>query len=190
MSAELPPEGGLPACASSLRGDADGGSLHVGAVSARTYEQLRRIARSYFAGRAGHTLQPTALVHEAFAKLAAAECADYNDSEHFVAVAATAMRQILVDYTRARCAQKRGGDRSRVTLHDTPASRADLDSIIAVNDGITRLHERAPRKARVLELRYFGGLNASEIATAMGLSIPTVERDLRAARAWLKAHLS
>ncbi len=154
----------------------------------RTYEHLKTIARRYFSAQGAHTLQPTALVHEAFLKLAAADADAFADKSHFIAVAATAMRQILVDHARKKNAAKRGGGMRRVTLSGAPGEDPSmLLDVISLDTALTQLASRDERQARVIELRFFGGLSVPEVASVVGVSAPTVERDLRRARAWLRA---
>lgn len=160
-------------------------------LSPSVYGHLRAIAGSYFRGRsAGDTLQPTALVNEAFMKLAASEAADFESREHFVAVAARAMRQILVDHARRRNADKRGGNQRPVTLTDVAVGDAEraLD-LVALDDALSQLATLNARHARVVELRFFGGLSVPEVAQALGISVATVEREWKQARAWLLVQL-
>ena len=157
------------------------------------YGHLRAIAGSYFrAQSAEHTLQPTALVNEAFLKLASSDAKGFESREHFISVAARAMRQILVDYARNKRAQKRGGGQKPVTLSgvaaDTDAS--SVIDLIALDSALTALAKLNERHARVVELRYFGGLTVPEIAKVTGASVATIERDWRGARAWLLMRLA
>lgn len=155
------------------------------------YEELRGLARRHMAGEAdGHTLEPTALVHEAWVRLVDADIA-WQDRAHFFAAASRMMRRLLVDHARARSRQKRGGDRARVTLQaaDVVTPPLDLD-ILALDEALEALAAEDPRKGRAVELRYFGGMNLEEIAEVTGVSIATVHRDLRMATAWLLARLS
>lgn len=150
------------------------------------YSDLRSLALRYFRGqRSDHTLQPTALVHEAFLRVANAT-GHWNDRTHFFAVAATAMRQILVNYAVARSAKKRGGGNKTVTLIGelTPSATAGFDPI-ELDDALRRLSQMDERKGRVVELRFFGGLTVDEIARVLNVSKSTVEADWRMARAWL-----
>lgn len=165
------------------------------AASARlmeiVYAELRALAGSYAKGqRLGHTLQPTALVHEAFVKLVEGSGQEWSDRAHFFAVAATAMRQILTDHARAQRAQKRGGEWQKVTLDEGAfaGGQRDLD-LVALDDVLHELAEYDARKHRVVELRFFGGLTAEETARVLGVSLTTVESDWRAARAWLQLRL-
>lgn len=156
------------------------------------YAQLRAIAGSYFRGESGdQTLQPTALVHEAYLKLIRSSEGDWQGQMHFCAVAATAMRQILSDRARKRRADKRGGDAKRVPLTDhlqTPTNGEVLD-VLTLNDALQKLEELSPRKARIVELRFFGGLTIDQAATVLEVSHTTVENEWRVARAWLSREL-
>lgn len=160
------------------------------------YLQLRRVAASYFRSRtAGVSLQPTALVHEAFLKLTHLEPAGFRDRAHLMAVAATAMRQILIDHARRRQAKKRGGTVLRVTLDDSilPGPGADAATaieILSLDEQLQRLEKLAPRQARVVELLYFGGLTADEVATELAVSKSLVEKEWRRARAFLYSALA
>ena len=151
------------------------------------YGELRRIARRYMAGqRAGHTLQTTALIHEAYLKLVGRGERRWQNRAHFFGVAAQAMRHILVDYARARHADKRGGEAQAVSLDEATASAGtQAAEIVALDDALRRLAEVAPRQSRVVELRYFGGLNVEEAAEVLKVSPETVTRDWRMAKAWL-----
>lgn len=161
-----------------------------GAEIAETiYGELRAIADDCFRGQAGsHTLQPTALVNEAWLRLAERS---FCDRRHFVAVAARAMRQILVDHARRRGAQKRGGDARRVTIAEpaAPEGLAQID-VVALDAALADLAEVDPRQARIVELRFFGGLDVAETAEALGVSPRTVELDWRMAKAWLSRELA
>ena len=157
------------------------------------YAELRRAA-DYLLQRErdGHTLQPTALVHEAFLKLSAGAVPDAQDRAHFVGIAARAMRQILVDHARRRAAEKRGGGQF-VTLGDDAAAddgAADAETVLAVHDALEELATLDARLAKVVELRYFGGLGEAEVAAALGVTTRTVQRDWAKARAWLHARLA
>lgn len=155
------------------------------------YDELRRVAtRRLRAERPGHTLAPTDLVHEAYARLVDSDVA-WQDRAHFFAVAAGTMRRILVDHARARSSQKRGGDAARVTLDDQLAIESDdPEKLLALHAAIERLGDFDARKAQVIELLFFGGLNYNETAEALGVSAATVDRDLRLAKAWLQRELS
>lgn len=151
------------------------------------YGELRRQARLFLSReRAGHTLQPTALVHEAFLRLVGQNRIRWQNREQFFAVAAQAMRRVLVDCARARGSVKRGAGATRVTLEDVhlPAhpAQVDVESLDRALDGLAALD---PRQARMVELRYFGGFTAEETAQSLGVSLATVKRDWVVARAWL-----
>jgi RNA polymerase sigma-70 factor (ECF subfamily) len=157
------------------------------------YAELRRLAAAWWRARAGpQTLQPTALVHEAYLKLAGSPGANWRDEEHFRALAARAMRQALVSYARSRSAEKRGGgDWERVTLSGigTDPGVRDFD-VLALNELLDTLETLNERHARVVELRFFAGLTEPEISRVLGVSERTVQSDWRAARAWLHHRLS
>lgn len=161
------------------------------------YDELRGLARSYFHRLPpNQTLQPTALVNEAYLKLMKAEELQPHDREHFFALLAGAMRQILTDQARKRLAGKRGGDGwEQVTMSGISAMSNDEDNLdvvdlIALDDALRWLGERDARKARVVELRLFGGLSCAQIGTMLDLSTRTIEADWFAARAWLQRELS
>ncbi|MGE3164941.1 MAG: sigma-70 family RNA polymerase sigma factor [Planctomycetota bacterium] len=164
-----------------------------GDLLARIYAELRAIAGNLFRHHGpGHTLQPTALVHEAYLKLAEGPDRTWDSRSHFLAVASKAMRQILIDHHRRKNAQKRGGaDWERMTLSGVAIGEATptLD-VIALNDALDQLERLDPRQARVVELRYFGGLTVDEIAEVLAVSKTTVENEWRHARAWLTQALS
>ncbi|MBX3396769.1 MAG: sigma-70 family RNA polymerase sigma factor [Phycisphaerae bacterium] len=155
------------------------------------YERLRALAASYLAqDRPGHTLQPTALVHEAYLKLVGSENIQWEGRSHFFSVAAKAMRQILMNHARDRRAFKRGGLGERVTLHDAQASSSDIDVDLERLDGaLTELERVDPRQSRVVELRFFGGMTIEDTAAVMGLSERTIQLEWRMAKARLKTYL-
>lgn len=159
------------------------------------YAELRRLAQRYLKReRPGHTLQPTALVHEAYLRLAASHSPQWNDRVHFYAVAAQLMRQVLVDHARSRGAQKRGGGVIKVSLdeeHDHLA-QAGLDGtagnaadLLALDDALRDLEAVDGRKSRIIELRFFAGLSIEETAHVLGVSVPLVVKETRIARAFL-----
>jgi RNA polymerase sigma factor (TIGR02999 family) len=154
------------------------------------YDELRRIAaRLMRSERPGHTLQATALVHEAYARLVAGE-ASAGDRVHFMSLAARVMRRILVDHARARGRAKRGGGRPVMTLAEVQAvSPGAGDRLLDVDEALERLKDLDTRKHGALEMSAFGGMTHEEIAIVQGVSVPTVERDLRMARAWLRTEL-
>jgi len=171
------------------RGDSEAGAQLMPLV----YEELRRLAAMQMPrDQLNVTLQPTALVHEVYMRLARSDGKEpFEGSGHFFSVAAKAMRQIAVDQARKRRAQKRGGDWGRVTLRFLPdeESGAALDAL-ALEDALTRLAEAHPRPAQVAELRFFAGLDVDEVATALDVSPRTVKYDWRFARAWLRDALA
>ena len=155
--------------------------------------ELRRLAAAYLRReRPGHTLQPTALVNEAFLRLMGqADRVDWESRSHFVAIAARHMRQILVDHARRHRAGKRGAGATLISLDEAPASTSPPSTdLLALDEALEKLAAVDPRKARAMELKFFGGLQMAEIATVLNLSIKTVEKDVRLASAWLRATLS
>jgi len=155
------------------------------------YEELRRLAHSYFRRQdPQQTLQPTALVHEAFLRLAAQTSVSWQGRAHFLAVAAQAMRQILIDHARARGRQKRGGQMCRVTTDPavTPVSDA-APELLDLDEALQRLAVLDERQAKIVELRFFGGLTVDEVAHVLDWSKSTVESEWRMARAWLHREL-
>lgn len=155
------------------------------------YDELRVLAARELRGeRRDHTLQVTALVHEAFLKLVAQDRQDYSNRAHFLAVAALAMRRVLLHHAEKRRAEKRGGGVTRVTLDEAQLQGDDRSAdVLAVDEALRRLAAMDADKARLVELRYFGGMTSEECAEALGVSQRTVEREWRFARAWLRADL-
>jgi RNA polymerase sigma factor (TIGR02999 family) len=155
------------------------------------YNELRRLAAHYMRGeRPGQTIQATALVHEVYLRLAGAN-APWHDERHFVGIAARAMRQILVDRSRARGAAKRWAGLDRVSLADSLAVAADETIMLpALDEALTRLEAIEPEQARIVELRFFGGLSVDEAAAALGMSPGTLKRRWTLARAWLHRELA
>ena len=156
------------------------------------YRELRRLAAHYVRGeRADLTLQPTALVHEAYVRLLREANTSWQNRAHFAAIAANAMRQILVEQARAHHALKRGGDRLRVTLDDRSAVLAAPDADVeALDEALEALASLEPRQARLVELRYFGGLTIEEAAEQLDVAPATAKRDWAIARAWLRRRLA
>jgi len=155
------------------------------------YDELRKQAARQLRGeRAGHTLQPTALVHEVYLRLAQPRRVPWQSRAEFFAAAAQAMRRILVDHARKRAAAKRAGNWTRVELADDVAieGKRELD-LLALDDALERLAELDPRHARIVELRFFGGLSVAETASVLKISTATVKRDWSLARAWLHRRL-
>jgi len=159
------------------------------------YDELRRLARGYLARESReHTLQPTALVHEAYLRLVDQSRVNWQGCSHFRAVGAGMMRRILIDHARRRGGLKRGGGRQRVTLGDSLLRSTDTDvdllELLALDEALEKLARLDRRQARVIELRFFGGMTAAEIAVALGVSERTVGDDWKHGRAWLRRELS
>lgn len=156
------------------------------------YNELRSLAAAWFDGYApGQTLQPTALVHEAYIKLVGSEGAQWNDRAHFFAVASKAIRQVLIDHARGRGTAKRGGGRQRFAIEMAGAAapeRRELD-LLALDEALTNLAALDGRKCQIVELRLFGGLTGEAIAAALGVSRTTVDNEWQVARAWLRTQL-
>lgn len=155
------------------------------------YEDLRKLAAWQLQSeRPDHTLQPTALVHEVYLKLAAQKPVQWQDKTHFFALAAQIMRHILVDYARTRQRDKRGGPQTKIALDDalnlSPHSDPEL---IALDEALNALAEKDARKSLIVELRYFGGLSIEEAAEALGVSSTTVKREWTIAKAWLRREM-
>ncbi len=155
------------------------------------YKELRRLAGHYLQQeRVGHTLQPTALVHELYLRLVAQQRADWQNRAQFMAVAAQLMRRILVDYARQRKAAKRGVPVGVDVERFEPGGAAGgLEEVLAVNDALKRLARLSPQQSSVAEMRYFGGMTIEETAEALGVTSRTVNRDWAVAKAWLHAEL-
>jgi RNA polymerase sigma-70 factor (ECF subfamily) len=156
------------------------------------YEELRRTARHYMQlEREGHTLQTTALVNEAYLRLAGVREVAYRDRIHFFALAAQLMRRVLVDHARSRGYLKRGAGARPISLEDSRIASPDRDAeVVALDDALGELARRDPRKARVVELRFFGGLSVEETAVALEVSPQTVLRDWSLSKAWLLRQMS
>jgi RNA polymerase sigma factor (TIGR02999 family) len=156
------------------------------------YEELRAIAAAHFRrGAASRTLQPTVLVHEAYLRLARETASRWKSRGHFLAVAAKAMRQVLIDHHRRRSAEKRGGRLERISISSVePAADAPEVDFLALNEALERLEALDGRQAKVVELRFFGDLSMEEIAGVLAVSLRTVEQDWRVARAWLARELA
>ena len=158
---------------------------------AATYDELKRLARAQLRGeRPGHTLQPTALVHEAYSRLVGLEL-DHTDRVHYLSMAARCMRRVLVDHARKRDADKRGAGAQRVTLDDNWAGKSGKPfDLLDLDRAIDRLADQHAEAANAVELFYFGGLTHAELAELTGVSESTVLRHLRYARAWLRRELA
>ena len=155
------------------------------------YGELRRMARRYMAGQPpGHTLQTTALIHEAYLKMMGQQGKRWQNRAHFFGVAARAMRHILVDYARGRKAVKRGGEARAVSLDEAAlVTKGQAAEIVALDEALTRLAHLSPRQSNVVELRYFGGMSVEETAEVLKVSSETVTRDWRMAKSWLLREL-
>jgi RNA polymerase sigma factor (TIGR02999 family) len=161
-----------------------------GRLTPLVYDELRRRARHYLRGeRPNHTLTPTALVHEVYMRMIDIHLVDWQDRTHFLALAARQMRRVLVDSARARRYQKRGGGALNVTFDEGLAAVDRSPDLVALDDALDVLVLRDERKARVVELRFFGGLTNEEIATALGISTDTVTRDWQMAKMWLRREM-
>jgi RNA polymerase sigma-70 factor (ECF subfamily) len=155
------------------------------------YGELRRLAHSYLRReRSDHTLQPTALVHEAYVRLAAQHSLDWEDRVKVMALAASMMRRVLLDYADARKAAKRPGSDVRIPFSEALAEVSEQVDFVDLNSALDDLAHLDERQARVVEMRFFGGMSIEEIAGAMAISTATVERELRTARVWLLRRLA
>lgn len=171
----------------------DGNTEVVNQILPHIYEELRRLAGSYLRReRPDHTLQPTALVHEAYMKLIDQKQVRWQNRAHFFGIAAQVMRRILMDHARKHKAEKRGGEADKLPLEDEilVVSNEKSDELIALDDALERLAKLDPQKARIVELRYFGGLSIEEAAEVTGVSVPTVNRQWRMAKAWLYGQIA
>jgi RNA polymerase sigma factor (TIGR02999 family) len=176
-----------------LRNWRQGDQAALGQIAEIVQHELRRLAASYLRReRPGHTLQPTALVNEAFVRLVGQNARQgWESRSHFVAIAAQHMRQILVDYARRRRASKRGSGMTMIPLEDArAASNPRSIDLLALDEALKKLAEVDARKARAMELKYFGGLEMAEIAEVLGISVKTVEKDVRLGAAWLRSALT
>jgi RNA polymerase sigma-70 factor, ECF subfamily len=184
-----PPEG----VTQLLKDWAGGDQTALDRLMPLVYSELRRLANNYLRReRANHTLQPTALVNEAYMRLVDQKNARWQNRAQFFGVAAQLMRRILVDHARLHQAQKRGGsDRQRLSLTnlDALAAKPDID-LLALHEALNELAEIDPQQARIVELRFFGGLSIEETADVLGVGHATVERDWKMARAWLRNKLT
>jgi RNA polymerase sigma factor (TIGR02999 family) len=174
-----------------LRQSRVGDRAAIDEMAALVYKELRRLAGAFFRDKAaGHTLQPTALVHEAYLRLADRSQPDFEDRTHFFNLAAKIMRQILVDHARAKRALKRGGADAKIEFDDSlNYSDEKASDLVALDDALSALAAFDERKARTLELRHFGGLSVEETAAALGVSVTTVGRDTRYAEAFIRREL-
>jgi len=182
---------------------ADGDAAAFEALWPLVYKDVRQLARRQLAGERGdHTLQGTALVNEAFIRLAGQRAIEWQNREQFLSLASKVMRRVLVDYARQRNAQRRGDGAQRLSLHDTQAALevdearalASFDDervdVLAIDSALTRLEKIDAPQSRIVELRYFGGLTIEETASVAGISLASVKREWAMARAWLRRELS
>ncbi len=155
------------------------------------YDELRRLAHNYMSRQSpGHTLQTSALINEAYLRLIDQQDIEWEGRAHFIAVSAQAMRHIMVDYARQKCSAKRGGGAQKVTLDEGAVKfREHAEQLVALDEALQALTELHPRRAKVVELRYFGGLNNREAAEVLAISEATVQREWRFAKAWLYREL-
>ena len=170
----------------------EGDEAALGRVVPLLYAELRRMAARYLAGeRTNHTLGPTALVHEAYLRLAGQRDGKWENRSHFLACAALAMRHILVDHARRHRSEKRGSGHQSVPLEETHLVASWFDeNIIALDDALSRLQSLSQEQAKVVELKFFGGLTNEETAEALGISEASVRRDWTVARAWLRRDMT
>jgi RNA polymerase sigma factor (TIGR02999 family) len=179
-----------PADASQLlRRWTEGDPRALDQVTSVVYHELKRLAQVRLQEeRTGHTLNTTGLVHEAYLRLVDIEQVEWRDQNHFLSMASRVMRRVLVDHARARNADKRGGGARDVTLREEHlvVTAEQADTVLALDEAVSRLEAAHPRPGRVVELYYFGGLLQEEVAEVLGVSQPTVHRDLQFAVAWLE----
>jgi RNA polymerase sigma factor (TIGR02999 family) len=171
----------------------DGNQDVVDQILPHIYGELRRLAGSYLRReRSDHTLQPTALVHEAYMKLVDQRQVKWQNRAHFFGIAAQVMRRILMDHARKHKAEKRGGEADKLPLEDEilVVSTNRSDQLLALDEALETLAKLDPQKAKIVELRYFGGLSIEETAEVIGVSVPTINRQWRTAKAWLYGQLS
>ncbi len=191
--AELPEQAGAADPTSSatllLEKLSDGDSSAADALLPLVYEQLRSLASAFFRNQpASHTLQPTAIVHEAYLKLIRGD-GEWRGREHFCAVAATAMRQILIDHARAKRTAKRDAERVQPTFESLATPSGSAIDLVVLDDALTRLAALDARLARIVELRFFGGYTMEEVARHLNVTRRTAQRDWRWVRAWLNREL-
>jgi len=170
-----------------LRQWSQGDESVVNELTRLVYQELHRLASSYIRReRPDHTLQATALIHEAYLRLVEQKQSEWHSRSHFFGFAAHLMRQILVDHARAHKAEKRGADAERISIEEAEAFAPDrAEDLLALDEALTALAAFDPRKAHIMELRFFAGMALEEIAQTTGVSIRTVDREMRLARAWL-----
>ena len=169
----------------------EGQSSALNTISEMVYAELRGMAKSYMSGESpGHTMQATELVNEAFVRMVNPDI-DYKNRLHFLSIAATMMRRILIDHARAKQRLKRGASWQRITLNEEIVGHGSLSTdILMLDDALNKLEKMDPRKAAIIEQQYFAGMSAKQIADGMGLSARTVEREAQFSRAWLLNQMS
>jgi RNA polymerase sigma factor (TIGR02999 family) len=183
-------EGGVADITKLLTAFGNGDRAAFDALLPHVHRELHRLAVHYMAGeRAGHVLQATALVNEAYLRLVDSKSVMWNNRAHFFGIASQIMRHVLVDCARAQGREKRGGDRIQVSLTVAEGTSQSAD-LTGINEALQDLEKLDPRKARIVEMRFFGGLSLEETAAAMNVSVGTVRRDWSLARAWLSRELS
>jgi RNA polymerase sigma factor (TIGR02999 family) len=188
----MPESGEAPGEVTRLLGAWGGGDRQaLNELMPLVYAELHRIARRAWGGqKPGDVLQPTVLIHEAYLKLIERETPAFQDRSHFFAVASIAMRHILVNHAKANLSAKRGGGRVELSLDDAgPLVQQEAAEVIALHEALEALNAIDPRKSRVVELRYFGGLSIEDTAKVLGISTITVNRDWSLARAWLSREM-
>ncbi|MBL8861067.1 MAG: sigma-70 family RNA polymerase sigma factor [Planctomycetes bacterium] len=169
-----------------------GDASKLEALAVAVQSELRALAARHLGReRPDHTLQPTALVNEAYVRLVDQREQNWENRTHFLSIASTVMRRILLEHSRARMAEKRGGHVRRVTLFDVPSAAEDTpEALIALDEGLVAFARIDPENARIVELRWFAGLDVAETAAVLGVSTRTVERGWRAAQAWLRDRIA
>jgi RNA polymerase sigma factor (TIGR02999 family) len=165
-----------------------GDEVALGQLLPIVYQELHRLAQHYLRGeRSDHTLQPTALINEAYLRLVKQDSPEWQSRRHFYGVAARMMRQVLVEHARTRAADKRGGGKPKYSLEEALTFSEDKAAeLVALDDALSALAQLDERKVRIIELRYFGGLSLEETADALDLSVATIGHEMRLARAWLR----
>lgn len=171
---------------------ADGDKLALDRLMPFVYSELRQLANKCFSAEAtGHTLQPTALVHEAYARMIGQQQPSFKSRSHFLSIAAKVMRQILIDYARRRKTNKRGAGVVNLSLEEAFDATLDRPTLmVALSDALDELEQKDSRKAKLVEMRYFGGLTLEELAEVTGATLESIRYDLRLAQAWLHRELN
>jgi RNA polymerase sigma factor (TIGR02999 family) len=189
MEEKPPPSEQITAWLTDWRAGSSGAGSRIAEA---VYPELRQIAARFLNNeRRNHTLEPSALVNELWVRLMGGEAVPYHNRAHFFAIAAQTMRRVLIDHARARIADKRGGVQQQLTLTRVEGWNPieQNEDVLVLDQALSKLEKADPRAARVVELRFFGGLQEDEVAEALGISVITVKRDWKVARAWLMARL-